>query len=259
MPGSSGAGVPGRGFAGGPGAGKKEGWRLDVVFNNLPGRSDFRTGWGNATLIRGRRTRLLFDTGCDGGILLHNLKKLGVSPAEIQVVVLSHNHWDHVDGLWALLGAGGKPRVFVPARFPEAFKKKVRAAGGRIMNVKGPRKIGEAVYSGGQLRGRKWEQALVVKSSRGPVILTGCAHPGIARVAERCSKLFGEPYLLAGGFHLKDSSSPEIKSVAARLRGLGVLKMAPNHCTGAAALRGLAAAWGPDFIKAGCGQAIKIP
>ncbi len=228
-----------------------------MVFNNLPGRSGFRTAWGNSTLIRGRGACLLFDTGCDGDILLYNLKKFGVNPAEIQTVVLSHNHWDHVDGLLALLRAGCKPRVFVPALFPEVFKKKVRKAGGRVISVKGPRKISAGVYSGGQLRGRKWEQALVFECAGGPVVLTGCAHPGIAVVARRCAELFGRPLLLAGGFHLKDSSAGEIKKVILSLRQIGVEKVAPNHCTGAAALRQFRAAWGADFMEAGCGLSIK--
>lgn len=251
--------APRRGLSRGAEPGIKNGFRLDVVVNNIPGRSGFATGWGNAFLIRGGGACVLFDTGCEGPLLLGNLKKLGVSPGKIGVVVLSHNHWDHTGGLWALLACSGKVRVFMPAMFPEAFRKKVRAAGGLVVSIKGPRKIAEGIYSGGQLRGRKWEHALVLKSSAGPVLITGCAHPGIVSVAERCAKLFGKPYLLAGGFHLKDSSAAQIGAVIARLRRLGVRKVAPNHCTGALAIKKFRAAWGRDFIKAACGFSIKTP
>jgi len=233
--------------------------RIDIVVNNIPGRPGFASGWGNAFLLRGPGVSLLFDTGCDGSLLLYNLGKLGVEPADIDTIVLSHDHWDHTGGLKAFLWRNRGAKIFLPARFPDKYKRELRVSGARVECVAGPRRLADGVYSTGQMSGRKWEQGLIVDTPGGPALLTGCAHPGILRMARRCAGLRGTPWLIAGGFHLKDSSCAEIKSVVKELRRMGIKKAAPNHCTGAAAIRLFRAAWKRDFVDASCGAEIKIP
>lgn len=233
--------------------------RVDVVVNNIPGRPGFASGWGNSFLMRGPGVSLLFDTGCDGSLLLYNLRKLGVGPEDIDTVVISHDHWDHTGGLKAFLWRNRAPKIFLPARFSEKTKRDLRAAGARLEYVRGPRPVVDGVYSTGQMAGRKWEQGLIVDAARGPALFTGCAHPGIVKMARRCSKLRGTPYLVAGGFHLKDSSRGEIKTAVRELRAMGIKKAAPDHCTGAAAIKLFRAAWKKDLMDAACGARIILP
>lgn len=61
--------------------------------------------------------RLLFDTGASGSVLLENLQQLGIDPATIEAVILSHQHDDHIGGLPALLATGVHPTVYAPALF----------------------------------------------------------------------------------------------------------------------------------------------
>lgn len=53
---------------------------------------------GLAWLIRSQNRSLLFDTG-QGMTLSHNCELLGVDLSEVDAVVLSHGHYDHVGGL----------------------------------------------------------------------------------------------------------------------------------------------------------------
>ncbi len=53
--------------------------------------------------VGGRQRKLLFDTGPDGAVLLSNARKLGVSLRDVEAVVISHGHWDHMGGLTAAL------------------------------------------------------------------------------------------------------------------------------------------------------------
>jgi len=39
---------------------------------------------------------LLFDTGVSPGGMVENMRRLGISPGDIEVIVLSHGHWDHL-------------------------------------------------------------------------------------------------------------------------------------------------------------------
>lgn len=71
-------------------------------------------------LQRGERHyRILFDTGLTSTILLANLAALGLSPDQIDRVVLSHAHPDHFGGLMGLLDARSQPLEIVVN--PDAF------------------------------------------------------------------------------------------------------------------------------------------
>ena len=55
-------------------------------------------------LRKGERERtLLFDTGVSPGGMVENMRRLGISPQDIEVIVLSHGHWDHVTGMEGLV------------------------------------------------------------------------------------------------------------------------------------------------------------
>jgi 7,8-dihydropterin-6-yl-methyl-4-(beta-D-ribofuranosyl)aminobenzene 5'-phosphate synthase len=66
---------------------------------------------GFSALVRVRRgqkvTTLLFDTGVSPDGIVSNADRLGVDLGEIQGVVLSHGHFDHVGGLAGLAGRRG--------------------------------------------------------------------------------------------------------------------------------------------------------
>lgn len=53
--------------------------------------------------------RILLDTGQEAEPVLHNMKLLGLDPATVDMVFLSHCHNDHTQGLLAMLDAIGKP------------------------------------------------------------------------------------------------------------------------------------------------------
>jgi len=69
---------------------------------------------GNAQLVEAGpkgRTRLLVDAGLSGRILTERLSKVGVHPAQLQGVLLTHEHSDHVIGLPALSKRYGIPVI----------------------------------------------------------------------------------------------------------------------------------------------------
>jgi 7,8-dihydropterin-6-yl-methyl-4-(beta-D-ribofuranosyl)aminobenzene 5'-phosphate synthase len=58
--------------------------------------------WGFAALVTVDGHRILFDTGANDDTVLRNLKALKLDLADVETVILSHNHWDHVTGLLPL-------------------------------------------------------------------------------------------------------------------------------------------------------------
>ncbi|MFA1541546.1 MBL fold metallo-hydrolase [Actinomadura monticuli] len=55
----------------------------------------------------GRSTTLLFDTGLSPDAMVTNAGRLGLGLGDVQAVVLSHGHFDHVGGLAGLAGKRG--------------------------------------------------------------------------------------------------------------------------------------------------------
>ncbi len=235
------------------------GMRLRVLFDNneLDGR--LRTGWGFACLILGFGRTVLFDTGADGEVLLDNMRVLGVDPAAVDAVVLSHIHDDHTGGLDALLRVQREIEVVVPPAFPPGFKRAVREVGARLVEAGGPTPIGEGMTTLGQMGAAIAEQALALETPAGTVVITGCAHPGIAAIAERAAERLQRSQALAiGGFHLFRSGPADIEATVRRLSALPIERVAPCHCTGGPGREALRQAFGDRFLPVGVGAEIDL-
>lgn len=229
-----------------------------VVYDNNPYDPALQTAWGFACWVETPQGVVLFDTGGDGPTLLGNLARLGLDPRAVDVVVLSHAHGDHTGGLRGLLDAGAHPIVYVPSAFPDAFKEAVRARTD-LVEVVGPMEVLPGIHTTGPVGSSIVEQALVVETDEGIVVVTGCAHPGVVEMVRCAKEVAGEGVaLLMGGFHLSRASRSRIEAIIGDLRSLGVQRVAPCHCTGDLARRMFAEAFGNDFFPAGVGWRIAL-
>jgi len=59
----------------------------------------------------GRTRRVMFDAGLSVDGLSHNLHALQISIADVEAIVMSHGHFDHVGGLNGLIRDGGVSRL----------------------------------------------------------------------------------------------------------------------------------------------------
>lgn len=174
-------------------------------------------GWGFSCLLELGSENVLFDTGWDGRRLLFNMKKLGKNPRQIKKILISHSHWDHMGGLPYLLRKGVE--VYVPQSFSKHLKEEI-ASRSDLREVKGVQKVREGVWTTGELGKGIKEQSLVLETSKGSVVIVGCAHPGIQNIFAVASK-FGKVWGVVGGMHgFGDYEA---------LEGLGLI--VPSHCT----------------------------
>lgn len=172
--------------------------RLTTVYDNEVYAHDpaLKAGWGFSCFIEGA-ANVLFDTGWDGNILLSNMKVLGINPQDIDVVVLSHEHWDHAGGLAMLLHACTSPEVYVPSTLSKRLIGEISALG-HVREVGAePFEVVKGVYSTGLLKNEVEEQSLVLE---GGIVLTGCAHPGVERILKRARELMPITGIM-GGLH----------------------------------------------------------
>jgi 7,8-dihydropterin-6-yl-methyl-4-(beta-D-ribofuranosyl)aminobenzene 5'-phosphate synthase len=236
---------------------------ITIVYNNIGHDTRLGTAWGFSAVVDCGDQRVLFDTGGDAPTLLGNMAIMGVEPASIQKMVLSHIHDDHVGGLPGLLETGIHPTIYVPPSFPDRFKNQVGELAD-LVEVTPGQAIAERMFTTGEMETPGHpslvEQALVVTSRGGLVVIAGCAHPGIVEMVERAKNLVGGPvFLVMGGFHLVDKGEAQLDRILADFRELGVEHVAPSHCTGEQAIAAFAEEYGDDFVHSGAGSIIEIP
>lgn len=170
---------------------------------------------GVSYLVRSDASTILFDVGGnledgDPSPLEANMQRLGVRLADIDTIVISHLHMDHVGGQSFVRQAsfslgrrqvelGGK-RVVVPTA--------MRYPGVEPLVAHAPVRLAPGVLTTGTITGALPigpvdEQALAVRvQGRGVVLIVGCGHQGLARLLARTAQLFDEPlYGIVGGLH----------------------------------------------------------
>lgn len=149
--------------------------------------------------------------------LLRNMERLGVRPADLSGVFISHAHLDHVGGMPQM-----RQRTFalstepvdlqgIPAFVPEPMTHPSAA----VEVVTGPRKLAEGMASTGPLAraiwlmGPSYEHALLVNvRDKGLVMIVGCGHPSLERLLERAQALVDAPlYGVVGGLHFPVTAS----------------------------------------------------
>lgn len=178
--------------------------KLTILYDNESSREGLKSGWGFSCLIEVDGKNILFDVGWDGGMLLDNMHALGVNPQEIDVIVLSHQHWDHTGGLNHVLAEVGDAEVYVPESFSSHMKNEIKK-NAALHEVSNARKIFDGVWTTGELMttysgARLGEQSLVIENKKGLTVVVGCSHPGLEEILEIASG-FGSLYGVIGGFH----------------------------------------------------------
>ncbi|MFQ5952987.1 MAG: MBL fold metallo-hydrolase [Candidatus Omnitrophota bacterium] len=234
--------------------------KITIVCNNIICDEMLQTCWGFSSYIEGLEKTILFDTGSNGPILLANFEKLGLDVNDVDVVVLSHGHPDHTGGLKSFLEKNWNCAVCMPHAYLTSFKKLGAKNPKEIIPVNKPMKIYENVWTTGQLGIFRNDQALVIDSEKGLILITACSHAGIVKIVKRAKKIFKKNvYFLIGGFHLEYAWRPRIESVVKDLKKLEVEKVGPSHCTGEHAIDLFRQNWGDNFAKLGCGGIVEIP
>lgn len=239
---------------------------ITVVYHHEGGAAadDLVKRGGFGAYIQLEDRALIFDAGGEATVILENLHTLGLTDIELEALIISHNHWDHVYGIPGVMGAAkNSPPVYVAESAAVGIKQQFPRA--TVIGVDGPKEITTGIWLTGPMEiefmgARLSEQALVLDVEDGLYVIVGCSHPGIAEIVERVTDLFPEKRiaLVAGGFHLRSTGEAEIRQIAADLERLGVQKIGPSHCTGETAVRIFREKWGKDFVSFNLGDSYRF-
>ncbi len=104
------------------------------------------------------------------------------------------------------------------------------------------------------------DQALIIKTKAGLVVILGCAHRGIINTLYHARKLTGVKAIntVVGGCHLMDATEERIWLTIAALKELKIQRLGVSHCTGLAASAIMAQEFGDRFFFNNAGTVINL-
>ncbi len=260
---------------------KKNIMKISILTENTASQY-FTAEHGLSYFIEYDNKKILFDTGATD-VFLKNAEKLKIDVNEADVLVLSHGHWDHGNGL-KFLSFSGKPLIFHPDVFMKRYQKNTNEYIGinsdfnelntkfHLIQTKKPYQISENIIFLGEIpRLNSFEaqttnfednagnddfvpddSALAIKINDELAVITACSHSGICNITEYAKKVTGlsKVKLVLGGFHLKKNDF-QTKETIKYFKKNKVKQILPSHCTQLPALAAFYDAFKIEQVKAG--------
>ena len=214
------------------------------LVENTAGPSGCGAEHGLSFYIETARHKILMDTGASE-LFFENAQRLGVDLKAVDLVVLSHGHYDHSGGLVTFRSVNANAPIFLQTAAAGDYYSVREGEEPRYIGISENAKalqglifvppVGElridselSLFAGiglsrpissanGDLKEKTadgyaddsfgHEQCLVVREGRKSVLFSGCAHHGILNILDRYRELFGEdPTHVVSGFHMKKDS-----------------------------------------------------
>lgn len=244
--------------------------KATVLIDNIS-NEDIMGEWGLSILIEYNGTKILLDGGTSGRFM-DNAAKMGINLNDVEIVVLSHAHYDHSGGLVRFFKENDNCKLYVRDTVKEncygkkgIFSKyiginkgflkdngeRVIYAGGNYEIMPGVRliphstpgleEIGRANMLFKKTGFMKYvpddfdhEQSLVFETEKGIVIFNSCSHGGADNIINEIKAFYPDRPIqaLVGGFHLFRSSDEYVRSLAERIKETGIERIYSGHCTG---------------------------
>jgi 7,8-dihydropterin-6-yl-methyl-4-(beta-D-ribofuranosyl)aminobenzene 5'-phosphate synthase len=256
--------------------------RLEILplYEEASAEESFDFGHGVSYLIRTDSATILMDIGNNPTESVHlpalqNMQTLGIPWEEVDAVVISHPHPDHIGGLKAwqeqtlsfgdFTGDLSQMPIYVP--IPITF------SDAEITHAAKPTLISRDIATTGVISysevfplslfdPKGFEQALVIHvAGQGLVMITGCGHPTMEKLVLRAEELYGETVVgVVGGLHYEkvsaDDAQPHIQFLAPRQPRL--IALSP-HDSSPQALTAFHLAFSEAYRFINVGESIQFP
>jgi 7,8-dihydropterin-6-yl-methyl-4-(beta-D-ribofuranosyl)aminobenzene 5'-phosphate synthase len=269
--------------------------QITILYDAFSRDSSLKKDWGFSALIEVDGKRILFDTGNNADIFAHNVKAKGIDLTNLDLVVMSHRHGDHIGGLNYLLSINPDVPIYAPkenfgvfgAALPGSFYRRNESLPAEMRYFNG--EPADTLYFGTPwpqanfnlisqsteilpgfhlilLKG-SWgvdldvmELSLAIDTPEGTVLIVGCSHPTIEKIVAATKVEVDKPiHLVLGGLHLLPAKDDEAQRIATALHDTwGVRWLAPNHCTGEPAFQILKQTFGDRYLYAGLGETLSL-
>lgn len=212
---------------------------IKVLVENRSISDEYETEHGLSLYIETNNRKIIFDVGATDKFL-KNASKMGVYLEDVDMMILSHGHYDHGGGIKHFMEINKKALIYM---HKEAIREHGSIKGDEISNAGIDKSIvesdrirlvdedlhfGDDLVLFSHIKGNKmvprgndrllmkkdgeWEkddfhheQNLLLKEGDKRVLVVGCSHRGIVNIIDQCENLLDKPLTMAlGGFHLYD-------------------------------------------------------
>jgi 7,8-dihydropterin-6-yl-methyl-4-(beta-D-ribofuranosyl)aminobenzene 5'-phosphate synthase len=270
--------------------------RVTILYDSFGKDPSLTMDWGFAALVEYGGKRILFDTGNNAATFEHNVKAVGTDLRNLDFVVMSHRHGDHMGGLAYLLKVNPAVKIYAPkersgvygddqpsstwyrkvtslppeSRYyrgspPETIHMGEAWPGAHFQLIDSNTEIAPGIYllalvsdKPGTLELR--ELSLAIRTPEGLVLVVGCSHPGVEQIVRAATAISPRINILVGGLHQIQAPDPEVERIAAVLHDQYRLeRVAPGHCTGEPEFAALQRAFGEHYVYAGVGSVVELP
>lgn len=217
--------------------------------------------------------RMIFDTG-QGLVFEDNMKAMGIDISGISDVVLSHGHYDHAGALKSLVEKNPGISVYAhPEAFNSKYlsfdgidyhfigvpqsASVIESMGARLILSSESVEIAEGIRTTGEIP-MIWgfekiepifyrdsgdgkikddipdDQALVIDTEKGLVVVLGCTHRGLINTLTHISEMTGKNkyHAITGGLHLGGAGEDRLRKTADALKAFDIDRLIVGHCTG---------------------------
>ena len=270
--------------------------RVTILYDSFGKNPSLTMDWGFAALVEYGGKRILFDTGNNAKILEHNVKAVGVDLGNLDFVVMSHRHGDHMGGLAYLLKVNPTVKIYAPKersgvygddqpsstwyrkdaslpaeqRYysgapPEIIHMGEAWPGANFQLIDRNTEIAPGMYLIALISDRPGtlelhELSLAIRTPDGLVLVVGCSHPGVEHIVHEATAINPHINILFGGLHQIQAPDPEVERIATVLHNQYRLeRVAPGHCTGEPEFAALKKTFGDHFVYAGVGSVVDLP
>lgn len=253
-------------------------------------KSDLKAKHGLSLYIKTKSHRILFDLGPDE-TLFENAQKKKINLTTVDIVIISHGHYDHGGALEKFLEINSSANIYVqsaafephysqtlflrtPIGIDPAFKNHHQ-----VILLDGDYKIDDELYLFTADKTDKFhssandvlydkngrdtfshEQSLLITENQTAIIM-GCGHAGVVNIMEKVKN--SNPRICIGGFHLfnpltrKTVSNDLLDGIAGELRKYKDTGFYTCHCTGKKAYQYLSKRM-KNLYYMSCGDSLEI-
>jgi 7,8-dihydropterin-6-yl-methyl-4-(beta-D-ribofuranosyl)aminobenzene 5'-phosphate synthase len=242
---------------------------IKTLVENISDKPELGAEHGLCLYIETMHHKILFDTGASK-LFAENASKMGVDLLAVDMVILSHGHYDHGGGIGTFLAVNQNAKIYIhknafQKRFSHSIFSQQKYIGldqgllpnPRFIFVEDGLKIDEELELFSHIAGNRFspsgnqdlymeingellqddfshEQNLIITENAKTLLVAGCAHKGIVNIVDQFYQDKKKmPDIVIGGFHLYNGAAKrdESSSIVAEI-GEALAKTKVQYYTG---------------------------